>query len=135
MTNMNECYCVNLRTAARRVSGYYNAALKPLNINVAQFSMLRRIHRHHQLSITKVGEVCELDRSTAGRNLKVLEKMDLVTFSSAKDKREMLVSLSIKGLDVLEKGNIMWKQAQKNIEEKLGGEEKANSLLELLKTL
>jgi len=117
------------------VSGYYNAALKPLNINVAQFSMLRRIHRHHQLSITKVGEVCELDRSTAGRNLKVLEKMDLVTFSSAKDKREMLVSLSIKGLDVLEKGNIMWKQAQKNIEEKLGGEEKANSLLELLKTL
>ncbi|MBO1005471.1 MarR family winged helix-turn-helix transcriptional regulator [Pseudogracilibacillus auburnensis] len=135
MTNLNECYCINLRTAARRVSGSYNATFKPLGINVAQYSMLRRINRFHKLSITKVGEVCELDRSTAGRNLKVLEKMGLVTFTSAKDRREMSVSLSVKGLDILEKGNILWIQAQKNMEDKLGGEENANHLLALLKKL
>ncbi|MDQ0271411.1 MarR family winged helix-turn-helix transcriptional regulator [Cytobacillus purgationiresistens] len=133
---MNQaCYCIPFRTAARKVSALYNQALEPVGVNIAQFSMLRKIRKAKEISITELGKVCELDRSTAGRNVRVLEKMGLVQFIKGEDHRETTVSLSENGHQTLEDGELLWEKSQVEVENKLGGPEKAQDFLELLKSL
>ena len=40
-----ECICAALRVAARKMTARYDAALEPIGVNLAQFSLLRNIHR------------------------------------------------------------------------------------------
>ncbi|MCM3176787.1 MarR family winged helix-turn-helix transcriptional regulator [Cytobacillus horneckiae] len=128
-----ECYCIPLRTASRKVSAYYNRALEPVGVNIAQFSMLRKIRRAYMITITELSKVCELDRSTVGRNVKVLEKMEAVQLIPGDDQRETTVKLTDHGHQILKDGDDLWEQAQVDIEEKLGGKDNVDNLLELLK--
>lgn len=123
-----QCYCISLRTAARKVSALYDQALAPVGVNIAQFSMLRRIERAGETSITDLSRLCELDRSTAGRNVRVLERMGLVKATPGLDQREASLSLSKKGRDVLAEGAGYWKKAQDGIELKLGTRKAAELL-------
>lgn len=121
---MSDCYCILLRTAARKVSGLYDDALAPLGINIAQFSLLRRIARAAPVSLTELGKLCELDRSTVGRNTKVLERMALVTTVPSRDQREATLVLTDRGQDLLRDGAALWEQAQGAVEAVLGNDAK-----------
>ncbi len=125
-----KCYCTSLRIAARKVTALYDAALEPVGVNVAQFGMLRRIERAGEVSITELGRLCELDRSTTGRNVKVLERMSLVKTLPGRDHREAMVSLSSGGRRALAEGDRHWRSAQAEIEAKLGAG-RAGALLDL----
>lgn len=114
------CYCISLRAAARKISAIYDQGLEPLGVNIAQFSMLRRIERRGPLSITELSHLCELERSTTGRNVKVLEREGLVDITSGEDLREATVALSKGGRRVLDQGAVPWQKAQDEIETKLG---------------
>src|SRR5690348_3712382 len=116
----SQCYCISLRTAARKITAFYDAALEPVGVNISQFSMLRRIERRGDVSITELSRLCELERSTTGRNVKVLERLGLVVVADGEDQREATVSLSKKGRGVLDEGAPHWKRAQDEIEGKLG---------------
>ncbi|MCM3618402.1 MarR family winged helix-turn-helix transcriptional regulator [Sutcliffiella horikoshii] len=133
---MSTCYCINIRTISRRISAQYNDVFKPLAITVAQYSLLSRIKAHQTISITQLALECELERSTVGRNIKVLEKMNLVrtgTFSeNQSDKRETQMELTDLGVGILHEARQLWEAKQKEIEGKLGGKEKAKELLDLL---
>ena len=96
------CHCVVLRKASRKVTSYYDDALAPLGINVAQFSLLRHIDRMAPVSLTDLGARVELDRSTVGRNAKVLERMGLAIIRPGKDQREATLTVSEAGQGVLE---------------------------------
>lgn len=69
----SECICTHLRRAARGVSRHYDEALAGFGVNVAQFSLLRHLQRLDRPSITTLAEAMGLERSTLGRNLRVLE--------------------------------------------------------------
>ena len=88
------CYCSSLRAAARKTTALYDSALAPVGINVAQFALLRRIERAQPVSLTELGRLADLDRSTVGRNVKVLERLGLVRLASAEDQREAPVTLT-----------------------------------------
>jgi hypothetical protein len=109
----HSCFCILLRQASRKTSAIYDEALAPLGINVAQFSLLRRLDRAGTLSITELARTAELDRSTMGRNAKVLQRM---------------------GRELLTRGGPLWDKAQEEIEEKLGnnGVEQLQALLQAL---
>jgi DNA-binding MarR family transcriptional regulator len=130
---MTECYCTLLRTAARKATSLYDDALAPLGINIAQFSLLRRIARHAPISLTELGKLCELDRSTVGRNTKLLERMGLVKTVPSRDQREATLMLTEQGNGVLRDGAALWEQAQVAIEAALGID--AQRLKALLQTL
>ncbi|WP_119268629.1 MarR family winged helix-turn-helix transcriptional regulator [Taklimakanibacter deserti] len=126
----SQCYCNSLRTAARKVTALYDQALASVGVNLSQFSMLRRLERAGEVSITELSRLCELDRSTTGRNVKVLERMGLVTAVAGEDQREATLSLSKRGRHVLDEGAPHWKRAQDEIERKLGSR-RARELLSL----
>ena len=116
------CVCVSLRRASRKLTALYDDALAPAGINVAQFSLLRNIERHGALSLTRLGEIVALDRSTLGRNAKVLERLGLVRLVDSRDRREATLSLTEEGERTLSAGVIRWEDAQAQIHRKIGAD-------------
>jgi DNA-binding MarR family transcriptional regulator len=115
------CYCTVLKAASRRLAALYDEALEPVGINIAQFSLLRRIRRAETVTLTELGRLAELDRSTIGRNVRVLERMGLVAMARGEDHREAVVSLAPAGHKALDDGEPLWDGVQDSIEARIGG--------------
>jgi DNA-binding MarR family transcriptional regulator len=81
---------------------------------------MRRIERAGAVSLTELGRMAELDRSTVGRNVKVLERLRLVRLTPAKDQREAAVSLTPAGSEALRRAAPLWEDAQRRVETALG---------------
>lgn len=117
------CYCTLLRKATRRLGAAYDEVLAPFGINIAQFSLLRMMSRSGPISLTELGKIAELDRSTIGRNVRVIERMGLVeTRRGDNDQREALVKLTPHGKQVYDEAALYWENCQRAIESRLGGE-------------
>lgn len=125
------CLCTKLRRASRSVSKFYDDAFAAVGINAAQYSLLKNLQRLGQPSISMLAEALGLDRSTLGRNLKVLEGRGLVLLSGGEDQRNRLISLSDAGKACLDQALQAWQQAQAELVERMGGERR-ELLLELL---
>jgi DNA-binding MarR family transcriptional regulator len=125
------CYCDVLRAATRKTTAIYDAALAPAGVNLAQFSLLRKIQRAGSVSLSELGRLAALDRSTIGRNVRVLQRMELVRVTPGEDHREATVTLDGRGLAVLREAAPLWDEAQRRIAAKLGdgGPERLSALL------
>lgn len=132
---MTPCYCVILRRASRKMTAIYDDALEPVGINIAQFSLLRRIRRAEGISLTELARAAELDRSTIGRNTKLLAKMGLISTKPGEDQREARLVLTAAGNDLLNTATPLWQRAQDDIEGRLGGEAGVKTLEILLRDL
>lgn len=130
----SQCLCTHLRRAARGVSRRYDEALEGFGINVAQFSLLRHLQRLDRPSISSLAEAMGLDRSTLGRNLRVLEADGLVALAEGDDLRNRLVLLTEQGKARLSAAEPAWEQAQLKMLAALG-EAQRDELLRLLKQL
>ena len=104
------------------MTALYDEALAPVGVNLAQFSLMRSISWQQPVSLTDLARVVELDRSTVGRNVKVLAKMGLTAPGVQDDGREATVVLTKKGRTVLNEGAPLWDAAQERIEGALGGD-------------
>lgn len=116
------CYCAALRAATRKTTALYDQALAPAGIGLAQFSLMRRVERAGAVSLTELALLAELDRSTVGRNVKVLERMGLVTETAAEDQRETAVALTEVGRETLRRARPLWEDAQRRIEAVIGAD-------------
>lgn len=115
------CHCAVLRAATRRLGAAYDAALAPFGINIAQFSLMRTIARRQSVSLTDLGKALELDRSTVGRNVQVLERSRLVATKRGKsDQREAIVTMTARGVQILNEAAPAWEACQAAIEGRLG---------------
>ncbi|HVY52633.1 MAG TPA: MarR family winged helix-turn-helix transcriptional regulator [Devosia sp.] len=120
--SQDPCICVALRKASRRLTARYDAAVAPAGISLAQFSLLRNVRRHAPLSITRLSQIVELDRSTLGRNLRVLARMGLLTLAPGADRRQETVSLTPAGQAVLARATPLWQAVQDDIRHTLGAD-------------
>ncbi|KAF0865347.1 MarR family winged helix-turn-helix transcriptional regulator [Pseudomonas sp. LD120] len=130
----SQCLCTNLRRAARGVSRHYDGALDGFGINVAQYSLLNNLLRLDQPSISSLAEAMGLDRSTLGRNVRVLEAAGLVRLLEGSDQRNRLVQLTEAGHERLVAALPAWEAAQQRLINRLGAE-KRETLLALLNEL
>lgn len=119
-----QCLCTQLRRASRGVSKLYDDALSAVAINVAQYSLLKHLQRLQQPSITDLALSLGLDRSTLGRNLRVLEAKGLVAMQEGSDQRNRVVLLSAEGERVLAQALGAWQQVQEQLTERLGAEQR-----------
>lgn len=84
------------------------------------FRLLRRIEASKSVSITELAEIVGLDRSTLGRNLRVLEKQSLIEIETGDDARARRVSLTQMGQEKLQEAIPLWRQAQRDFSEIIG---------------
>ena len=125
------CVCISIRKASRKLTALYDADLEAVGINLAQFSLLRNIGRHGPVSLTALSDIVELDRSTLGRNVRVLERMGLVAIAAGRDQREATLKLTAAGKSTLASAVPLWEGTQTAIETRLGpiGVAQLNALL------
>lgn len=129
------CYCSQLRAVTRKVGAIYDDALAPFGVNIAQFSLLNMIMRHQPVSLTQLGRLAELDRSTIGRNIRVLERMELVVAGRGdEDQRAAVVMLTVRGAHIVGTAVSAWEKCQREIEGRLGSV-KLVALQEILRSI
>ena len=114
------CYCIAMRQAARRITGRYDKALLPLGISVAQFSLLLSLDQCGKISLTELAKALELDRSTVGRNIKVLQRDRFVTVETGTDQREATIGLTEHGREVFDRAFPLWQATQDAVDIALG---------------
>ena len=132
-----QCLCTKLRRASRGVTRIYDEALADVGLNAAQFSLLRYLQRLGQPSISALAEAMGLDRSTLGRNLRVVEGRGLLQLGGGSDQRSRQVALTDAGVRVLEQGAPLWERAQQELALRLGADKRAElmALLDDLETI
>lgn len=123
------CLCTKLRRASRGVTRIYDDALAAVGLNAAQFSLLRHLQRLERPSISMLAEAMGLDRSTLGRNLRVVQGMGLIQLGDGLDQRRRQVVLSEAGRRVLEQGAPLWELAQQELAKRLGADKRAALML------
>ena len=81
------CTCFNLRKAARAVTQAYDKEMKPSGLRATQFSLLRMVAKLGPVGIKDLAKALVMDRTTLGRNLKVLSDRDLLEIGEGDDRR------------------------------------------------
>jgi len=114
------CYCTNARRAARALTLFYDEAMAQHRLKVTQFSLLRAVERHGEPNFTKLATATGLDRSTLGRNLRLLEQLGLVAFYPGDDQRDRRVALTQEGQARIRAAARAWRVVQGRIGEVLG---------------
>ena len=116
------CLCSNVRRAALALTARYDEALAPHGLKVTQFSLLRAVERHGAPNLTQLAEVTGLDRSTLGRNLRLLAGLGLVSLSPGDDLRDRVVALTKGGRARLRAAARTWDRVQGSLAGALGAD-------------
>lgn len=114
------CSAARLLRAARVLTRHYDEALRPAGITITQFGLLNVIKRAEPESISDIAGILDIDRTTLSRNLKPLEKANLVFRGNEGGSRRRRVLLTTLGVAKLEEAMPLWQQAQSRVEQVLG---------------
>ena len=135
ISKVDPCHCHVVRRAARYVTAFYDEALAPAGLRLAQFSMLAQLSDDRDIALGELAEILGLDRTTATRNLKLLEREGHVRISPAEgDARRKAIRLTDQGWTVLRRASPLWQAAQAAFEERHGSAlvERLHSVLDEL---
>jgi len=111
-----ECFCLNLKRAARAVARRYDEALESVNLKNGQYSTLVAIAGMQPVSMQVVAEMLGMDRTTLTATLKPLQRRDLVSVRcDTADRRSRILSLTDEGAALLRKAFPRWKKVQQSV--------------------
>lgn len=113
------CYCTQSRRIARALTDTYDQALAPSGLKVTQFSLLRMVARLGSPTIGALAGATGLDRSTLGRNLRVLQKDGWAALSTGDDERTRVITLTKAGTLAVQRALPLWEDAQAEVRAKL----------------
>lgn len=122
------CACFNLRKAARRVTSFYDAALKPSGLKVTQMTLLTAIRALEPVTMKRLAKAVVMDRTTLSRNVSLLEKKGMLHIEPGEDLRTRKLALTEKGHAALVAAYPLWQKAQVAITEALGDDRWASML-------
>jgi DNA-binding MarR family transcriptional regulator len=123
------CTCFNLRKATRRVTSFYDAALKPSGLKVTQMTLLTAIRVLEPVTIKRLAKAIVIDRTTLSRNVSLLNKKGMIDIEPGDDLRTRKLTLTELGHTALVAAFPLWQKAQVEIINELG-EDRWASLLE-----
>jgi DNA-binding MarR family transcriptional regulator len=113
------CFAYQARKTANAVLRAYNEWMKPVDLEMAQFSTLCAILDGRAASIGDLAELLGVERSTLVRNLKVLQKKQLVRVSG-RNSRRLTHELTETGIETMRMALPLWQQAQAAMESAIG---------------
>jgi DNA-binding MarR family transcriptional regulator len=115
------CHCGAIRDASRRVLAFYDAIMKPSGLTMPQYRLLGLIEELGEVSVNALAARSGLDRTTASRTLRPLEKAGFVRIEqSTLDGRQRDITLTRAGRKALAQGRTLWRKAQQRFEDANG---------------
>ena len=116
------CSCFAARRTARTITQHYEEHLKPSGLRVTQFTVLALLAAAGPQPLSRFADLLGLERTTLTRNLRPLLDRGWVTESATGDQRVRLLSITKRGGAVARAALPLWRQAQKSIARRLGGD-------------
>jgi DNA-binding MarR family transcriptional regulator len=134
LSNRQNCVCFNLRRVARVVTQYCDAEMRRHGIRSTQGTILSALHTIGPSSMAELSEVLGMERTTLLRNLRPLQRDELVSVEGGGHGGRVEVSLTAKGREQIEKLTPAWKAAQRKAVDVLG-EKRWSAVLADLETV
>lgn len=106
------CLCGVLQIAARSAARLYSEEMHHTGLEVTQNSMLKVLNGLGPMTLGELGERLCVDKTTASRNVKILERNGWVVLERGEDARERIVSLTREGEKKLASAHRAWERAQ-----------------------
>jgi len=125
------CASFNIRRTARAITRVYDQAFEDVGIRSTQFAILTGIAKTQPTSISALGELLVIDRTTLTRSLHLLKKQGLLSISNRSVKRQRFVSLTPKGEHTLAVSLPVWRRAQERFVQTVGADYWSNFRNEL----
>ena len=116
----SQCTCFNLRKATRVVTQLFDDKLRSSGLRATQFTILSVLSGNQPSTVNELAQALVMDRTTLARNLKPLERADLIQNTPGDDRRTRLIELTVHGRNTLNQSLPLWEQAQAEVIEKLG---------------
>lgn len=118
------CNFSAIRHASRHMTRYFDTCIAHLGLRANQYGILRLICRNGGISINALAALTVMDRTTVGRAIQPLERDGLISILvDPSDKRSRLLHLTEAGSALVERGHLVWVEAQRTFETKYGAEE------------
>lgn len=128
-----ECWCNNIRMAARTITHWYDQALRPIDLRATQFSVLWAVLALQPVTQKALARAIALDSTTLTRSLRLLEERRLIRVFAGTDRREKKIQLTYAGQAALAQGFPLWEKVQSNINAKIDSTSKTNLTGQLFK--
>ena len=120
----NVCTASRVRKASRRVTQIYDRHLEPFDLTITQFGIMAQLRHFSGIGIGALAEKMIMDATTLSRNLRPLERRDLVVCEADRDDgRARKLKLTASGRATLDRAMAGWSAAQRQIEQALGAAE------------
>ena len=116
------CACATVRRTDRVLTQFYDEILVPSGLYITQFTLLATLSQAAPVTINRLAEIMDMDRTTLSRNLEVLVKQHMVRIEEGEDRRMRQVHLTQEGEQALRRALPLWQEAQARIEHALGRE-------------
>ncbi len=114
---LQHCISSRLRKLSRIADGHMRNCLKEFGITENQMTILFALSKLGKVEQGKIGEALVLERSTVSRNVKLLEKQQLVRKTTAYRPE---IELTKKGLELVNKLIPNWEKVMDSFVDMLG---------------
>ncbi len=126
---VQRCAWSHIRRTDRVITQFYDRCLAPSGLSTSQFMLLATLSMAAPVTINRLAEVMDIDRTTLTRNLEMLDKQHLVQSQEVEgDRRMRRVLLTQEGEQIFRRALPLWQTAQTQIEQTLGWQ-RFNTLL------
>jgi DNA-binding MarR family transcriptional regulator len=116
-----ECYCLNLKRAARAIARRYDEALQPVELTNGQYSTLVAIAGRQPVAMQVLAEMLGMDRTTLTATLKPLQRRGLISVHlDIADRRSRMLNLTQEGVALLREAVPLWKKVQQSVGRSVG---------------
>lgn len=122
LSGTTSCGSFNFRKAARAITRFYDSAFEEAGIRSTQFTILIGIAKAQPTSITALGKLLVIDRTTLTRTLRRLQKERLIAVSVRSKMRQRFLTLTRKGEQTLARSLPMWRKAHERFVATIGPE-------------
>ena len=114
------CHCYAIRKVSTKITQIYNEALLESGLKITQYAILKYISMMKNTNLMKLSISMNSNRTTLGRNIRILERKELIYLDKGKDKRELDIRITKYGLKILNVATKCWKKINTEITKKLG---------------
>ena len=115
MKESNPCFCVSVRGLANRLTQLYDDRMAPFDLRVTQYSVMKKIVDKPNSTISEIAQMCDLDRTTLTRSLRILERDGWLEFVKAKDQREKRLQIKATKTSDFDRAQRAWQQVQREL--------------------
>lgn len=116
------CLCAALRRATRSVTRLYDDALRPLDLRITQFSLLRQLARHGERTMRELAAMVVLEETALNRAVRGLESRGWIAIRTGADRRERVLAITAAGRALLAEATPRWEAVQAQLSAELGAD-------------